>query len=251
MHRKDPFEPGLCFIKCFEYRIYSYDFILCFPVPFWYPKSLWKIKVSQSIRDQYNNHLQITTLFILQSSSPTLRNTYNFNDIFFINRTQKWMGLGEWIRICLWKIRGSQVAHSYDNMHRMKSIMGLLHLAAGFLSPNVTKNGMLSHPYGTRTKTRTNNVKIFTTSSNFSHSLQGFSFTSAHQIPMLSTDGPILECSYNRVSWPYFSNFLSHVQISIITHSKFCITELRKSSGLNRQTDQPRSITCASYFVFS
>ena len=217
MHRKDPFEPGLCFINVlntgFTVMILYFVFQFLFDILKVYEKSR---SVSPSeISTIIICKLQLFLYFKVPLPPSGI---HNFNDIFFINRTQKWMGLGEWIRLCLWKIRGSQVAHSYDNMHRMKSIMGLLHLAAGFLSPNVTKNGMLSHPCGTRTKTRTNNVKIFTTSSNFSHSLQGFSFTSAHQIPMLSTDGPILECSYSKVSWPYFSQ-LSFPHANLYHHS--------------------------------
>lgn len=65
------------------------------------------------------------------------------------------MGLGEWIRIGLCKIGGPQIAHSYDNLHWMNTIVGLLQCAAGFLPCNVTEKGMVSHPKGLRTKTRT------------------------------------------------------------------------------------------------
>ena len=107
------------------------------------------------------------------------------------------MGLGEWIRIGPCKIRGSQVAHSYDNLHSVNTIVGLLHPASGFLSANVTKNGMVSPPYGTGTKSRMNNVKIITASFNFSHSTQGFNFTPL--IPSVPTDVQILQCCCDNI----------------------------------------------------
>lgn len=62
----------------------------------------------------------------------------------------------------------------------MNTIVGLLQSAAGILPCNVTEKGMVSHPKGLRTKTRTNNVKIITTSFNFPHSTQGFNLTLPH-----------------------------------------------------------------------
>lgn len=106
-------------------------------------KTLWEIKVNQSSRDQCDNHPQITIPFY---TSKFLSHPQEYTIIsmtYSVNRIQKWMGLGEWIRIGLCKIRGSQVAHSYDNLHWMNTTASLLHLAAGFLPCNVTENGMV------------------------------------------------------------------------------------------------------------
>lgn len=90
------------------------------------------------------------------------------------------MGLGEWIRIGLCKIREPQIAHSCDKLHPVNTIVSLLQLAAGSLSCNGSENGMVSYAKGLRTKTRTNSVKIITTSLNFSQSSQGFNITLPH-----------------------------------------------------------------------